>query len=159
MLTAGSASYIVLPMIEIGKSTLKPVRKRDKGTGKLTVVLGSDNKPETRIVSNEVVRVTRDTLGGSFGPDRNRKLVVKLAAGDVLVLWPQGTRQKVSIEISQVYRQALQHKAQVALLEKARKRKAQKAEQRASRKVAYYDKKLRKIVIPKNPLSPVDPRW
>jgi hypothetical protein len=89
--------------------------------------------------------------------------VVKLAAGDVLVMWPQGTRQKVSIEISQVYRQALQYKAQVALLEKARKRKAQKAEQRASRMVARYDKKLRKIVIPKNPLSPVDPnidpRW
>jgi len=144
-------------MITIGQAALKPVRRRDKATGKLVPVFDAGSQPVTRIVSNEVVRVTRDILGGSFGPDRNRKLVVKLAAGDVLVLWPQGTRQKVSIEISQVYRQALQYKAQVAMLEKARKRKAQKADQRASRKVAYYDKKLRKIVIPKNPLSPVDP--
>jgi len=144
-------------MITIGQAALKPVRRRDKATGKLVPVFDAGSQPVTRIVSNEVVRVTRDILGGSFGPDRNRKLVVKLAAGDVLVLWPQGTRQKVSIEISQVYRQALQYKAQVAMLEKARKRKAQKAEQRASRKVAYHDKKLRKIVIPKNPLSPVDP--
>lgn len=132
-------------MIEIGKTSIRPVRVRTHA-GTLVAKMGADGQPETRIVSNEVVRVTRETLGGNFGPDGRRRLVVKLAAGDVLVMWPQGTRQKISIELKRVYRDALQHKAMLAVLERARKRKAQKADQRASRRLRYAEDKLRKPI-------------
>lgn len=131
-------------MIEIGKTSLRPVRRKDKATKKLVPVLDSQGQPQTRIVANEVVRVTRHELGGSFGPDRNRRLVIKLKAGDVLEMWPQGTRQKVTIEISKVYRQAIQHKALVALAEKARARKAAKATARANARMRYAEAKLRR---------------
>ena len=133
-------------MIEIGRTSLRPVRRKDKATGKLVKAYDEHDQPLTRIVANEVVRVTRNTLGGTFGPDGKRKLVVKLAAGDVLVMWPQGTRQKVSIELKQVYREAIQRRAMLAVLERARKRKAAKATQRASRRLRYAEANLRKPI-------------
>lgn len=129
-------------MIEIGRTSLRPIRRREKGSKKLVPVLDAQGQPEKRIVANEVVRVTRKELDGSFGRDRHRKLVVKLKAGDVLEMWPQGTRQKVTIEIAQVYRQAIHYKAQIALLEKARARKVAKANARAQARMHRAEARL-----------------
>ena len=144
-------------MITIGINRIRAMRKRDKTSGKLLAIFGADDKPLTKIVSDEVWRVTRGTLTGRYGRDRDRKLVVGFVQGDLLALRPQGTRQQVEVDLMEVYQWVLHRKATTAHMLKLRERKAQRVAQRASRKVAYYDKRLHKIVIPKNPLSPVDP--
>lgn len=134
-------------MIEIGQNKTVMLRKRDKATRKLLPVLDPvTQEPVTQVISSEVTRVTRNKLGGHFGRDKHRKLVIKLGAGDVLIMWPQGTRQKVSIEIVKVYAQALRYKALTTLAEKARARKAAKAAARANARMRYAESKLRRPV-------------
>jgi len=134
-------------MIEIGQSKTVVLRKRDKHTHKLVPVLDPQtNEPLTKIVSSEVTRATRNKLGGSFGPDGKRRLVVKLGAGDVIIMWPQGTRQKVTLELKKVYQYALHMRALVKLAERARERKAAKQRQRESRRIRYAEHKLRQPI-------------
>jgi hypothetical protein len=130
----------------IGKSRSVPVRKRDKKTGKLVAVTDAQGNVETKMVQDEVWRETHGTLGGHFGPDGKRKLVVGLCAGDVLVMYPKGTRQAVSIELKTVYSRCLRDKALRKLLEKANKAKASKQRRRQTRRLDYAEKKLRRPV-------------
>jgi hypothetical protein len=55
-------------------------------------------------------RVTRAELGGAFGLDGHRRLVVSLAAGDVITFRPERTRQEVSVLALDCYRFALRCK-------------------------------------------------
>lgn len=132
-------------MIEIGSTRIIPVRRRQGRH--LVPVLGPDGQPETRPVASEVLRVTRDTLGGHFGRDRNRKLVVGLRNGDLLSLRPQGTRQEVQVPLADVYAWALRSRALNAQLKKARERKAQLDQKRAERRQAAYTRKLRREAV------------
>lgn len=134
-------------MIEIGQNKTVVLRKRDKHSRKLVPVLDpKTQEPLTKIIASEVTRATRNELGGHFGRDKHRKLVVKLGAGDVLIMWPQGTRQKVTLELKQVYSYAVRNKANIALLEKARQRKTAKANARAHARMRYAEAKLRRPV-------------
>lgn len=84
---------------------------------------------------NRAVKETREALGGQFGPDKNRKLVVELvrvADADCLVLWPKGTRQKILVDVKDVYRWALRVQASRAALERARAAKERKASRLAA---------------------------
>lgn len=130
-------------MIEIGTTKLVTVRVKDKRTGKLVPKLGEDGKPEQKLKESYVWRVTRETLGGNFGLDRNRRLVVGLVSPDQIVFRPQGTRQEVRINIFDAYRIAIQRRANIAALERARERKEAKQRQRESRAIARADRKLR----------------
>ena len=121
-------------MLEIGKARTVPVRKRIKG--KLVPVGGE------KTVVRQIWACTKDTLGGHFGPDRNRKLVVGLAAGDVLIMYPKGTRQRVSVLLTDVYGWALRCRAVRSQLEKARERKQKLAEQREARSRAQAERRL-----------------
>ena len=89
-------------------------------------------------------RCTVAALGGNFGPDRRRRLVVTLKAGDVVEFRPERTRQTVSMLAVDLYRVALRAQAGRAQLEKARAKKESKARQRSARRIAYVDKKLTK---------------
>lgn len=122
-------------MIEIGRTKIVAVRKRDKATKKLVAVFGAGDVPETRVVSDQVWRVTRHVLNGRFGPDRDRRLVVGFIQGDLLALRPQGTRQQVTVELKEVYEWVLHRKAMSTHMEKMRKRKEAKSIARAERRL------------------------
>jgi len=132
-------------MIEIGLSRERTVRVRKTlPDGKRVLVPkfdGQDN-PITQIVAQEVTRVTRESLDGSFGCDRGRKLVVSLKAGDLLVLRPHKTRQEVSAPFDEIYRWMLQRKANVLHLQKARETKAKRAVKRAARQLKADERRL-----------------
>lgn len=84
---------------------------------------------------NRARKETREPLGGAFGPDSKRKLVVELVQlsdEDVIMMHPKGTRQIVYLAVTAAYRQALRNKALRELLEKANKAKARKAARRRS---------------------------
>ncbi len=121
-------------MLEIGKARTVPVRKRING--KLTPVGGE------KTVVRQVWAYTKEELGGHFGPDRNRRLVVGLTPGDVLVMYPKGTRQRVSVLLKDVYGWALRCRAMKSQLEKARERKQKLAEQRETRRRAAAERRL-----------------
>ena len=127
-------------MIEIGKS--KIVKVRVKRHGRLVPVLDEEGNPVTKIVSAEVVRRTRNALDGQYGKDRGRKLVVRLKAGDVIEIWPLGTRQRYSAELAHIFAWMIRGAAARACLEKARARKAKKQEARSRRNLRNAEKRL-----------------
>lgn len=125
-------------MIEIGRTRSVAVRRKVAGRLQPT--------GETKIVSRQIWAVTKDELGGHFGPDARRKLIVGLTDGDVLVMYPKGTRQRVSATLKDVYRFLIQCRANRTQLEKARERKARLAEQRDRRNREAAEKRLRRKV-------------
>lgn len=130
-------------MIEIGTTKLVTVRVKDNCTGKLVPKIGPDGKPEQKLKESHVWRVTRETLGGNFGLDRNRRLVVGLVSPDQIVFRPQGTRQEVRINIIDAYRIAIQRRANILHLEKARERKEAAKRRRESAAIARADRRIR----------------
>lgn len=90
-----------------------------------------------------VSRVTVAPLGGEFGRDKRRRLVVTLCPGDVIQFRPERTRQAVTMLAADLYRVALRAKAGRAHLEKARAKKQQKADARERRRIANTDRRLR----------------
>ena len=87
-------------------------------------------------------RCTVAALGGNFGPDRRRRLVVTLKAGDIVEFRPERTRQTVTMLATDLYRVALRARASRVHLEKARTSKARKAEARAARRIKAADKRI-----------------
>jgi hypothetical protein len=130
-------------MIEIGITRLVVIKTKDKRTGKLVPKKGADGKPEQKLKEASVWRVTRNTLGGHFGCDHNRKLVVGLVSVDQIVFRPQGTRQEVRLNVTDAYRIALHRKANLVVLERARNRKLAKQHCRESAAIARADRRLR----------------
>lgn len=128
-------------MIEIGKQ--KTIQVRTKRAGKFVPVLDSDGNPTTKTVAAQVTRCTQKELGGQFGLDKHKKLVVRLKAGDVIELWALGTHRHYSAELKTVYAWMIRNAALCAMLEKARARKARKAELRLQRRLDYAEKKMR----------------
>lgn len=82
-------------------------------------------------------RVTRSKLDGSYGLDRNRRIVVSLIPGDgdqihdLIELRPERTRRSERIAVVDVYRYAIRCRANLAFLEKARRAKERKAQRLA----------------------------
>jgi hypothetical protein len=85
---------------------------------------------------------TFDPLGGSFGSDRQRRLIVSLDIGDVITLRPEGTDRVETLRAVDVYRWAIQCRVMSARLEKARESKKKKAILRERRALKYQEKKL-----------------
>lgn len=86
---------------------------------------------------NRARKETREPLGGNFGGDSKRKLVVELVIlsdEDVIMMRPKGTRQIVYLRAVDAYRQALRNKALRSLLDKANEAKARKAAAREARR-------------------------
>lgn len=133
-------------MNEIGKLrtvTVKQVVRMADGSRKLVAIMEDRGlAPKTRTEAAEVWRQTRNELDGTFGCDRGRKLVVGLIAPDLLVLHPKGTRQKVTIPLSEVYRIALVRRANVLHMADLRERKIKKQQQRERRSLANRDRRF-----------------
>jgi hypothetical protein len=133
-------------MNEIGKLRtviVKQVVRMADGSRKLVAVMEDRGlAPQTRTEPAEVWRQTRNELDGTFGCDRGRKLVVGLIAPDLLVLYPKGTRQKVTVPLSEVYRIALVRRANVLHMADMRERKIKKQQQRERRALANRDRRF-----------------
>lgn len=129
-------------MIEIGKSELVTVRVKDKSTGKLVPKIGADGEPVQELREKRVYRITRAALDGHFCRDSGRRLVVALVGPDQIIFRPQGTRQELRINVIDCYRIAIQRRANVAVLERARQRKETKQRQRESASIKRADKRL-----------------
>ena len=65
-------------------------------------------------MDSPVCAVTRDELGGQFGRDRRCRLVVTLAAGDVIQMRPSKTLRAVSGTARDIYRFLLANAARAA---------------------------------------------
>lgn len=96
------------------------------------------------LVPSPVRAITGGVLGGAFGPDRGRKLVLSCEAGDVVVLRPHGTQRPLSMTAVDLYRYMLRNEANKIVLEKARATKQRKIDQRLNSKIAREDAKLRR---------------
>lgn len=128
-------------MIEIGKTKVVTVRTKGKD-GKLQVKFGPDGQPETKVISADVWRQCRDQLGGQYGRDKRRVLVVGLVAVDQLVLYPKGTRQEVRLNIKDIYAWALRNRVLRSQLERARERKAKLQARRERRNLDAAERRL-----------------
>lgn len=99
-------------------------------------------------LSKPIHRVTSATLDGSFGPDRNKRVVVTLVPGDgrgipdTIQLRPQRTRRAETIAVMDVYRYALRCRVNLLILAKARERKSKKAERLARARQDRAEKRL-----------------
>jgi len=91
-----------------------------------------------------VSRKTAEPLGGQFGRDKRKRLVVTLCAGDVIEVRPERTQRTLSITAADLYSTLLRCAASRALLERARQAKERKKETRARRQIARADAKLRR---------------
>ena len=126
-------------MLEIGKAKTLIVRTRLNG--KLVPKLNG-GVPETKTVQASVTRTTREALGGQFGPDRNRRLVVTLCAKDMIVFRPAGTRQAVQANLVDLYAYVLRSLANRSNLERAREAKARKAARLAKARQERAEQRL-----------------
>lgn len=86
--------------------------------------------------------VTKDVCGSRFGADSERKLVVSLEAGDLITIRLQGTRRLYRAEAKDVLLWMIKSYANRLALERARDRKAKKAERLAARRQHRAEKRL-----------------
>jgi hypothetical protein len=96
----------------------------------------------TGMIDSPAKAITRHTCGGMFGVDASRKLIVSLEAGDLVCLRPAGTRRVYRVEASDLFHWLLRTEANRVTLEKARERKAKKAERLAAQRQIRAEKKL-----------------
>ncbi len=92
----------------------------------------------------EISLATKAVLGGNYGPDKNKALVVSLRDGDVIAFRPLGRTKKaeVTIEAKDVYAVCLRYAANKRHLEKARNKKTAVAARRLAAKIRREDKKI-----------------
>lgn len=99
-------------------------------------------------LTRPVIRRTTGKLDGSFGPDRNKAIVVRIAPGtdsvpDVLELRPERTRRVERVAIVDVYRFAIRCRIGRDQLEKARAKKERKAIRLAQQRQQRAERRLR----------------
>lgn len=100
------------------------------------------------MTTSKVKRLTVKPLDGTFGPDRGRRIVLSYVPGDgngiadVLELRPHGTRRRETIAVIDVYRYAIRCRVGRELLERARAKKAKKAERLALQRQERAERRL-----------------
>jgi hypothetical protein len=95
-----------------------------------------------------VTAVTREVLGAASLADSERRLVVSLEAGDLISIRPLGTRRVYRITAKDVFHYVLRCEANRLTLERARDRKAKKADRLARQRQERAEKRLFKGAIP-----------
>lgn len=93
-------------------------------------------------LTKPVTRKSDAALDGSFGPDRNKRIVVTLHPGGLIELRPERTRRAEKMHLVDVYRYALRCRVNRGQLEKARERKEKKALRLARQRQERAERKL-----------------
>lgn len=97
----------------------KPIRHEGE-------IIGSRGSP---------VRVkTREELGNGYGPDADKRLIMTAHRDDIIGLRPERTQRELLIKARDLYAHMVRLQANREHLERARQRKAAKAQQREARK-------------------------
>jgi hypothetical protein len=100
------------------------------------------------MITSKVRRLTLGALDGSFGPDRDKRLVVAFVPGDgdkipdMLEIRPIRTRRTERIAVVDVYRYAIRCRVNLGVLAKARAKKEAKAQRLANERIARREKRL-----------------
>lgn len=89
-----------------------------------------------------ITRKSDAALDGSFGPDRDKALVVTLLPGGLISLRPERTRRAEIVAIIDVYRFAVRCRAARVHLEKARAAKERRALRLARQRQERAEKRL-----------------
>lgn len=95
-----------------------------------------------------IARVTQTALDASFGPDRNRPIVITITPGngkdvqDTFTLRPHGTRRAEVIAVIDCYRFALRCRVNKEVLERARQKKALKQAKRERESIKRAERRL-----------------
>jgi hypothetical protein len=93
-------------------------------------------------LTKPVTRRSDVALDGSFGPDREKRIVITLHPGGVIELRPERTRRAETIHLVDVYRYAVRCRVGRGQLEKARQRKEKKAIRLAQQRQQRAERKL-----------------
>lgn len=99
-------------------------------------------------LNKPVARVSQTTLDGAFGTDRGRAVVVRLVPGDgkdiddLIELRPAGTRRAEYVAITDVYRFALQCRANQEWARRMQERRQKKAERLARERLARAERRF-----------------
>ena len=98
-------------------------------------------------LNKPVARRGHHPLDGSYGPDRGRRLAIRLVPGtesvpDLIEVRPEGTRRMETVAVIDIYRWAIHSRVNRAHLEKAREAKARKAERLAYARRMRLERKL-----------------
>lgn len=75
-------------------------------------------------LNKPITRKTGEILGGGYGPDRNKPLVVSIipsSAGAIVEVRPHRTRRAVSILVADLYAELIRRQVARRVLERARK--------------------------------------
>lgn len=101
----------------------------------------------TGLIESPACAMTHGELDASFGaPDRDRKLIVSLEAGDLIVMRPQGTRRPMKAAAIDVYRWMIRCEANRITLERARDKKSRKAQRLADARQKRAEARLRRPI-------------
>lgn len=100
---------------------------------------------------NHTHRRTINALGGCFGADKSRRLVVTLEPGtdsrpDMIVMRPEGTRREHRMAVVDCYRLAIRAAANLSTLAKARDRKLAKQASRERRRIDAQERRFRNTI-------------
>lgn len=93
-------------------------------------------------LTKPVRRISRTILDGSFGPDREKRIVVTLHPDGRIELRPERSRRPETIHLIDVYRYAVRCRVNQSVLAKARERKAKKAERLAAARQQRAERRL-----------------
>lgn len=99
------------------------------------------------LLSKPFRRVTTDTLNGAFGADRGKRIVITLipahgASPAMIELRAERTRRPETITVPDLFRLAIWRRVNTAQLEKARKKKEEKA---AKAKTRALEREVRRM--------------
>lgn len=100
--------------------------------------------------ASEVARITRNTLGFSFGKDRNRRVVVALRDGDIIAVRP-ARRSRLSvltITAQDLHGYLVRCEADRIVREKKRDRKERTAIRLAAKRQERAEKKMFRVDLP-----------
>lgn len=86
--------------------------------------------------------VTKDTLGTGYGTDSDKRLVVSLEAGDLIVIRPEKTTRTVSITVVDIYAHIIRCQSNLIALAKARARKVVKQTAREAARIKAADLRI-----------------
>jgi len=93
-------------------------------------------------LTKPVRRLSQSRLDGSFGPDREKRIVITLHPDGRLELRPECSRRPETLHLLDAYRYAVRCRVNYAILERARKKKDAKATRLARLRQERAEKRL-----------------
>lgn len=93
---------------------------------------------------SEASRRTKNGLSGSYGPDRDKRLIVSLRDGDIIAIRPERTRREVTVTAHDLYATMLRWQANRVNLEKARERKERASIRREALAIKRTEDRIRR---------------